>query len=84
MNVAICWLYCAGLESSGAQGTLGQQVLGIRVCDDRLRRISFARATARFLAQWLSVLTCGLGGMGGAQPLALYPHISRSFCLISD
>lgn len=61
VNAGIWWLYCAGLESSGAQGTLGQQLLGIRVCDTRLRRITFLRATARFLAQLLSALTCGLG-----------------------
>lgn len=61
VNLGLWWLYCAALESSAAQGTLGQQLLGLRVCDDRLGRISFLRATARFLAQWLSVFTCGLG-----------------------
>lgn len=60
-NLVLWWLYCALLESSRAQGTLGQQLLGIRVCDDRLRRISFGRATGRYAAQWVSALTCGLG-----------------------
>lgn len=60
-NLVIWWLYCALLESSRGQGTLGQQLLGIRVCDDRLRRISFGRATGRYAAQWVSVLTCGIG-----------------------
>lgn len=60
-NAGLWWIYCAAFESSPAQGSLGQQLLGVRVCDDRLRRISFVRASARYFAQWLSVLTCGLG-----------------------
>ncbi|MCC6349002.1 MAG: RDD family protein [Candidatus Eisenbacteria bacterium] len=61
INLLLYWLYCAVLESSRAQGTLGQQLLGLRVCDDRMRRISFLRATGRNWAQWLSGMTCGLG-----------------------
>ncbi len=61
INLGLWWLYSAALESSPAQGTLGQQLLGLRVCDDRLRRISFLRATARYAAQWISILTCGIG-----------------------
>jgi len=61
LNVLLGWLYCALFESSRTQGTLGQQLLGIRVCDDRLRRISFGRATGRHAAQWVSALLCGLG-----------------------
>lgn len=61
INVLLWWGYCAALESSPWQGTLGQQLLGIRVCDDRLRRISFGRATGRYAAQWVSALTCGIG-----------------------
>jgi uncharacterized RDD family membrane protein YckC len=61
VNVFFYWIYCATLESSGAQGTLGQQLLGLRVRDGRLRRISFWRATARHFAQWLSLFTCCVG-----------------------
>jgi uncharacterized RDD family membrane protein YckC len=57
----IYWWYCARLESSHWQGTLGQQLLGLRVTDLAGRRISFARATGRYFAQWLSLLLCGLG-----------------------
>jgi uncharacterized RDD family membrane protein YckC len=60
-NIVMTWLYCSALESSPAQGSLGQQLLGVRVCDGSLRRISFGRATGRHLAQWLSVLICGIG-----------------------
>jgi len=57
----ISWLYCALLESSAAQGTLGQQLLGLRVSDLPGRRISFGRASARFFAQVLSFAMCGIG-----------------------
>lgn len=55
------WLYAAFMESSRWQGTLGQQLLGIRVTDRRGRRVSFARATGRHFAQLLSVATAGIG-----------------------
>jgi uncharacterized RDD family membrane protein YckC len=61
VNLLLYWLYCALLESSGAQGTLGQQLLGLRVRDVQLRRISFVRATARHFSQWLSLFTCCVG-----------------------
>jgi uncharacterized RDD family membrane protein YckC len=57
----VWWWYCSRLESSRWQGTLGQQLLGMRVTDLSGRRISFLRATGRFFAQWLSVLLCGFG-----------------------
>jgi len=55
------WLYDAFMESSKWQGTLGQQLLGVRVTDRAGRRISFARATARHVAQYLSIFTLGVG-----------------------
>ncbi len=57
----VTWWYCARLESSHWQGTLGQQLLGMRVTDLAGRRISFLRATARYFGQWLSLLLCGVG-----------------------
>ena len=61
VSTAGWWLYCALLESSKWRGTLGQQLLGLRVGDREGRRISFARATARYFAQWLSAMLCGIG-----------------------
>lgn len=61
VNAGLWWLYCALLESSPARGTLGQQLMNLRVCDDRLRRVSFGRATARHFAQYLSAATLGIG-----------------------
>lgn len=61
VNLLLYWIYCAALESSPGQGTLGQQLLGLRVRDLQLRRISFVRATARHFGQWLSLFTCCVG-----------------------
>lgn len=58
---AATWLYFALLESSGAQGTLGKQILGLRVTDYEGRRISFARATGRFWAKILSGIPFNIG-----------------------
>ncbi len=55
------WLYDALMESSKWQGTLGQQLLGLKVTDRLGRRISFGRATARHVAQYLSIFTLGIG-----------------------
>lgn len=60
-DLAAGWLYCALLESSRWQGTLGQQLLGLRVTDRHGRRVSFARATGRHVAQFLSFFTLGVG-----------------------
>jgi len=59
--IAMAWLYCSLFESSRTRGTLGQQLLGMQVTDVEGRRISFARATGRHWAQWLSVFICGVG-----------------------
>jgi uncharacterized RDD family membrane protein YckC len=61
ITTGLTWLYCALLESSRWRGTLGQQLLGMRIGDGRARRISFGRATGRYFAAYLSVVLCGLG-----------------------
>ena len=60
-TLVMYWLYSTLLESSARQATLGQQLLGLQVMDLEGRRISFARATARYFGQILSALICGVG-----------------------
>ena len=55
------WLYCALLQSSTRQATLGQMALGLRVTDVDGRRVSFARASGRHFATVLTGLTFGIG-----------------------
>jgi uncharacterized RDD family membrane protein YckC len=55
------WLYCALMESSARQATLGKTVLGIRVTDLDGKRLSFGRATGRFFGKIVSGLTLMIG-----------------------
>jgi uncharacterized RDD family membrane protein YckC len=48
------WIYEAAMESSSKQATLGKMALGLKVTDLEGRRISFARATGRHFAKYLS------------------------------
>ncbi len=61
LGVLVTFLYAAVLECSSAQGSLGQQLLGLRVTDTHGRRIGFGRALARQFAKIVSMLLCGLG-----------------------
>lgn len=46
--------YCAILESSPLQATLGKKLLGLTVVNARGERITFLRAVLRFLSKWIS------------------------------
>jgi len=50
-SVIASWLYFAGMESSGNQGTLGKMALGLVVTDMNGQPISFARASGRFFSK---------------------------------
>jgi uncharacterized RDD family membrane protein YckC len=60
-ELAIDWLYAAFLISSAWRATLGQAVMGLHVTDLNGDRISFARATVRYVAQVLNLVTLGFG-----------------------
>jgi uncharacterized RDD family membrane protein YckC len=53
--------YTTALICSPARGTLGMQVMDLHVTDLNGDRIGFARATGRYFATLLSLLTCGIG-----------------------
>ena len=55
------WLYPALMESSKLQATVGKLAVGLKVTDLEGRRISFGRATARYFAHYLSVMTLLIG-----------------------
>jgi uncharacterized RDD family membrane protein YckC len=55
------WLYCAAMESSAKQATLGKIALGIVVTDMNGRRVSFGRATGRYFGRLLSGGMLGIG-----------------------
>src|SRR5262245_29099345 len=55
------WLYEALMLSSEKQATLGKMALGIAVTDLNGARLTFARATGRHFAKWISALILGIG-----------------------
>jgi uncharacterized RDD family membrane protein YckC len=82
--MAIGWAYRAGMESSTKQGTLGKLAIGLKVTDELGNRISLARATARYFAKFLSLLSLGIGYlMAGfdARKQALHDRIAGTMVL---
>ena len=59
--LVIRWIYFAYLESSPRQATLGKLALGLVVVGKDNNRVSFARATGRWLGKLLSWATIGIG-----------------------
>jgi len=57
LQVIFSWLYSAILQISAWQATIGMRLAGLRVTDLQGRRLSFARATARYVAKRLVILT---------------------------
>jgi len=55
------WIYEAAMESSAKQATLGKMALGLKVTDVEGRRISFARATGRHFAKYISGMILLIG-----------------------
>jgi uncharacterized RDD family membrane protein YckC len=59
--MALAYGYRAAMESSHFQGTLGKLAVQIKVTDRNGNRISFERATGRYLAKLVSTITLGIG-----------------------
>lgn len=55
------WLYFSLMESSSKQATLGKMAMGIYVTDLNGNRISFGRATGRYLGKVISALILLIG-----------------------
>jgi len=55
------WLYEAFMTSSEWQATVGKRVMSIVVTDLNGNRMSFARATGRHFAKYISVFLLGIG-----------------------
>lgn len=64
LQMTLVWcLYYGFLESSRKQGTLGKQILGLRVCDIDRNRLSFTHAVARYLMGFVAAVPFGFGLM---------------------
>jgi uncharacterized RDD family membrane protein YckC len=60
-SIVATWLYTSILQSSSRQATVGKMALGLIITDLDGNRISFARASGRYLATFLTNLTLGIG-----------------------
>jgi uncharacterized RDD family membrane protein YckC len=54
--MAIGWVYFAGMESSDNQGTLGKMAMSLAVTDMSGNRVTFARASGRYFAKFVTNL----------------------------
>jgi TPR repeat protein/uncharacterized RDD family membrane protein YckC len=61
INMIVWWVFTAGFMASPWQATPGMKVCALRIVDYAGSRISFARATGRCFAQFLSVLILCIG-----------------------
>jgi uncharacterized RDD family membrane protein YckC len=61
MSIVASWLYFALMESSAKQATVGKMAVGMHVTDLNGNRISFARATGRYFAKYLSGIILLIG-----------------------
>lgn len=59
--IVLPWLYHAVQESSTRKATLGKLIFGLIVVDLYGNRITFLRASTRFLAKILTLLTFSIG-----------------------
>jgi uncharacterized RDD family membrane protein YckC len=87
ISILITWLYFAVQESSSAQATLGKRALGIVVTDTEGQPLTFARATGRYVAKFLSGCFCGIGYLMAAfteNRQALHDIIAGTLVLRKD
>jgi len=61
LGVLLGWFYFAILESSPKQATLGKMAVGIMVTDVNGYRLTFGKASGRYFAKYLSLLTFFIG-----------------------
>lgn len=83
-GILFFWLYFAALESSLMQATLGKRLAGIVVTDAEGERISFARASVRTFAKFLSALPFFFGFIIGAYTVrnrALHDYVAGTVVL---
>jgi uncharacterized RDD family membrane protein YckC len=61
VSLVIGWLYFALMQSSKHQATLGKMALGLKVVDGEGNRLSFGRASLRYIGKFVSSLVLMIG-----------------------
>lgn len=84
LGLIVYWIYYATMESSSWQATLGKRICKLTVTDLEGERLTFARASGRYWATWLSRLTCLVGYVMAAfteKRQALHDIIAKTLVL---
>jgi uncharacterized RDD family membrane protein YckC len=76
------WLYYALLEASPQKATVGKMALGIVVTDLNGNRISFGKATARYISKFISTFALIGYIMAGCTPKKQALHDMIAGCLV--
>jgi len=61
IGIVLHWLYDAGMTASQQRATLGKLAVGLKVTDYAGHRLTFARATGRHFAKWISFFVLCIG-----------------------
>ncbi|WP_299986943.1 RDD family protein [uncultured Pontibacter sp.] len=65
LHMLLGWLYFAGTESAAWQGSIGKHLLGLRVVGHSGERISFRRASLRYLLKPISIFVLLMQALTG-------------------
>lgn len=87
ITLIMWWLYYALFNSSAWQASLGKRALGLKIIDSHGQRLSFARASGRFFAEYLSALTLCIGYMMAGwtkRKRSLHDMIARTYVIHSS
>jgi uncharacterized RDD family membrane protein YckC len=60
-SLVIGWLYFSLMESSARGATVGKMAVGLRVVTEQGQRLSFANATGRYFAKFISAIILFVG-----------------------
>ena len=60
-SLVIGWLYFSLMESSARGATVGKMAVGLRVVTEQGQRLSFANATGRYFAKFISAILLFIG-----------------------
>ena len=61
VSLVMGWLYFALMQSSKHQATLGKMALGLKVVDSEGNRLSFAKASIRYIGKFVSGIILLIG-----------------------
>ncbi len=87
LSLLSIWLYFAFLESGKRQATFGKRIMKIKVIGKDGQRISFARASGRIFAKFISYMTLYIGFiMAGLtnRKRALHDYIAETYVVRED